>query len=196
MKTTIYIVRHGQTRWNLLGEPNAGQRVPINTFGIKQAKKSAKHFKKIFLHCVYCSPALRTRQTAKIIAPKHKHLLEKNFNVRDMGNLDGTTIKQMLKIVPDVEKQWKKEGIDWIPPGTKESVRSYMDRSVDAFNKVAEKHKGETALIVTHAGVMRAIIHWIAGGKPEDFFSRKMPENAEVVKIVYDGKKFKIKEIK
>lgn len=191
----IFIVRHGQTKWNLEKRAQGSRRVPINSEGKKQAEKLAQKFKKINLTAIYSSPALRTKQTAKIIAKEHK--IKVVFDVLWIeciqGNLAGLTGDQMKKMIPNLEQQWAKDGIDWRPPGDGETIRELQNRTISAFNKLINKHNiDDVVLVVTHGGTIKSLVHYLHGGKPEDFFHAQAFENAEVVEIDFDGKQCKI----
>ena len=65
---TLYLVRHGQTSWNLEGRTQGKKDSNLTSLGIKQAKKLGEYFKNIELNEIYCSPLERAYLTARIIA--------------------------------------------------------------------------------------------------------------------------------
>lgn len=188
-KTIVYLARHGQTRWNVERRAQGLRRVPLNESGRKQARRLARFFQKVMLDKVYASPALRARQTAKIIAPKQKILVSKGFRERELQFHDGLTLKQVKKIIPDIEQQWERDGIDWKPPGGGETLREFQKRAVKAFKQLINQNKGKQVLVVTHGSVMKAVTHWLHDGKPEGYLRVRKIQNAEVVRVVLNGKK-------
>ncbi len=192
MLTKIYLVRHGQTNWNVRGIFQGQRKVCINNTGKEQVKRLAKALEGVSFDVVYCSPALRAMQTARILVPKSKLLFHRDFREFDRPTLEGLTQKKLKKIIPDVEEQWNRDGIDWRPPGGGETLREYQARSISAFKEIVKSNAGKTILIVTHGGPLKAIVHWLHGGKPEDFLHVKNPENAECVVIMHSDKKTKI----
>lgn len=113
-----------------------------------------------------------------------------------MGALEGLTDEELKKLIPDVEQQWARDKIDWRPPGGGETVREFQKRCISAFRKRVKDNIGKIILIVTHGGVMRSIIHWLHGGKPEEFFQIISPENSEAVKITWNGRKYSVEHKK
>lgn len=192
MQTTVYLVRHGQTNWNLIKKFQGLRRVPINKVGKEQVKRLAKDLKGISFDVVYSSPVLRARQTAKILVPKHKIILNKDLRELDRRAHEGFTPEQIKKLIPDIEAQWARDNIDWRSPFGGETLREYQARSIKAFKEIVKKHKGKSILVVTHGGPLKAIVHFLHSGKPEDFLHVKNPENAECVVIVSAGNKSRV----
>jgi len=188
-KTIIYLVRHGQTLWNIIKRTQGMRRVPLNRIGKRQAILLAKKLKDLPFNVIYASPALRTMQTARIIAPGKKIIPHPDIRELDRPAFEGLTHKQIRKRIPDIEQQWAQKGIDWRPPAGGESLREYQKRSIRAFKQLVRKHQGKQILVVTHGGPIKSIVHWLHGGNPKDFLHRRNPENAEVVRIViHNGK--------
>lgn len=87
-------------------------------------------------------------------------------------------------------------GIDWKPPGG-ESKRKVIKRALNGFKKLLKKHKGQQILAVTHASIIKAIVHCIRGRKPETYFDYDNPfETGDAVRIICDGKKFAITKLR
>ena len=63
----IYLVRHGETDWNLFRRFNGCTDVYLNRTGIEQAKLQAENLKIVDFDACYCSPQTRARQTCEII---------------------------------------------------------------------------------------------------------------------------------
>ena len=64
---TIYLVRHGQTKWNNNGKYQGWTDVPLNEIGIAQAKAAAEAFKHIHVDYMISSDLERARITAETI---------------------------------------------------------------------------------------------------------------------------------
>lgn len=65
--TTIVLIRHGETDWNVIGRYQGQADPPLNSKGIKQTQQLAKELSKSSIDVIYTSPLLRTKETAEII---------------------------------------------------------------------------------------------------------------------------------
>jgi broad specificity phosphatase PhoE len=63
----IYVVRHGQTDWNLEGRFQGRIDIPLNEKGKNQAKKTKEKLEGIEFDKVFSSPLKRALETAQII---------------------------------------------------------------------------------------------------------------------------------
>ncbi len=187
----IYLVRHGQTDWNLEKRNQGTKPIPLNKIGRKQAKELGEKLKNLKIKAIYSSPNPRAFQTAEEIAKHHKGLKiikVKGISERCFGEIEGLTVEERLKSIPDIEEQWKKEGFDWKPPKG-ESINEFQGNVIKAFKKIIEKHKNENILIVTHGGVIRTILIYLKNVSIDCFFELRNPKNCEVIVIDWDGKK-------
>ena len=83
----IYVLRHGQTSWNVNGKIQGKQDTELNKVGIRQAYEAKEKFNMLNIDLIMCSPLKRTRKTAEIINE------DKNLNIiykeelmeRDLG---------------------------------------------------------------------------------------------------------------
>ena|SRR3989344_3381010 len=192
MPTTIYLIRHGQTNWNLSKKFQGQRKVPINKTGQAQAETLAEKLAGISFNSVYSSGVRRAIQTARIIAPKHKIMVDKDLRELDRPAHEGLVPEQIKALIPGMEEQWARDGIDWRSPLGGETLREYQTRSINSFKRIVKDNLGKCVLIVTHGGPLKSIVHWIHGGKPDDFLHVRNPENAECVVIVHSRKKMRI----
>jgi probable phosphoglycerate mutase len=65
----IYIVRHGQTDWNIgKGSRDVSEDIPLNPEGIRQAQATAASLENIKFDLYFSSPMMRAKQTMRILA--------------------------------------------------------------------------------------------------------------------------------
>lgn len=66
--TTIILVRHGDTDWNVEEVFRGRADIELNETGIEQARLLAKYLESVPIEAVYSSPLKRALETARIIA--------------------------------------------------------------------------------------------------------------------------------
>ena len=79
-KLKLYIVRHGQTEWNVLEKFQGQLNSPLTPEGIKKIEKTASELKNIKFEAVYTSELGRTISTAEIILQHNNFEKIKNKN--------------------------------------------------------------------------------------------------------------------
>ncbi len=59
----IYLVRHGETDWNLAGRLQGSTDIPLNELGKQSALKTAEYFRAndIAISCIMTSPLTRAK---------------------------------------------------------------------------------------------------------------------------------------
>ncbi len=164
IKGRLVILRHGQTGHNVQHLMTGQMDVPLTPEGEEQAREAGRLLSPIIFDKVYCSTLSRAFNTAAL-ALEHAET-----QIRLM-NADGTwQIEKRREIIeqhsgdftgrnhktdPDV-LAWQRTYDTPLPGG--ESDREVVER-VGAFyqNEIVPRMKrGETVLVVAHAGVLRA----------------------------------------
>lgn len=84
----LYIVRHGQTNYNVAGLHNADPKVDVHLTdtGISEAKTIAERLKDIPFNAIYVSELPRTRQTADIINEFHQIPIHIDARLNDINS--------------------------------------------------------------------------------------------------------------
>lgn len=159
MTNTIYIVRHGQTEWNLLGKTQGHGNSDLTPKGIEQAELLADSMTKYPIDYIYSSDLGRAYQTAEIIGNKLSIEVEKTEALREMnfGTWEGRIIKDIIEEDPELYKMWRNEPhIAKIPQG--ETLSQIKERT-DAFIKeINEKYDGKHIVLVTHSLCARIML--------------------------------------
>ena len=159
MTNTIYIVRHGQTEWNLLGRTQGHGNSDLTPKGIEQAELLADSMTKYPIDYIYSSDLGRAYQTAEIIGNKLNIEVEKTEALREMnfGTWEGRIIKDIIEEDPELYKMWRNEPhLAKIPQG--ETLSQIKERT-DAFIKeINEKYDGKHIVLVTHSLCARIML--------------------------------------
>ena len=87
----IYVLRHGQTSWNVDRKIQGKQDTELNEVGIRQAYEAKEKFNMLNIDLIMCSPLKRTKKTAEIInQDKNLHIIyKKELIERDLGEFEG-----------------------------------------------------------------------------------------------------------
>ena len=156
----IYLVRHGQTDWNLFRKFNGVTDTLLNQTGIAQAKLQAENLRNVSVDACFCSPRTRARQTCEIIY-KGPIVFDNRLVEINAGEFEGAdqTDAETMKLLWQAIRNGDK--------GT-ESFKDFMERNCDFCDMIVEGYKGENVLIVTH-GVIARLINYYFNGKPKGY---------------------------
>ncbi len=156
----IYLVRQGETDWNLFRRANGVTDTFLNITGIAQAKLQAENLRNVNFDVCFCSPQTRARQTCEIIY-KGPIVFDDRLKEIICGEFEGAdeTDAEVMKLI------WQAIMIG--DKGT-ESYKDFMKRNCDFCDMIEEDHKGKNVLIVTHAVNIRVIDYYFKG-KPKDY---------------------------
>lgn len=154
--TTLFIIRHGQTDWNLAEKLQGHTDIPLNAQGIEQAQKVAQFLKKkqISLASLYSSDLQRAHQTAHEISKIFTVDIILSADLREghFGKAQGLTKKEYHDLYGPFDYQVLPEEIEAEP-------RHQVIARVKKFlTLIAQKHKGQQIAVVTHGGAIRSLI--------------------------------------
>jgi len=188
--TRITMMRHGET------DANAGKRIsdagevsPLNETGRKQAQKAGAQMKKEGRNfdIIIASPALRTQETARIVAEELGYtgeiIVVPELIERNAGECSG-------KSHTEIENWYKeKTGKNLDGPyhyraayehGGGEHEENHQTRVEWAINDILAKYPGKRVLVVAHGGTSRAFnIHFFNLSMEEWYGRDGRIDNAE-----------------
>jgi len=193
---TIYLVRHGRTDWNdkrlIMGQTDRS----LTKDGISKAEILAKELANIKLDKVYSSDLLRAKQTAQIIAGKHKLIVETSKSLRERyyAHLEGKHRSKLKEIDDALSLLSKDKRFSYKHHPDIESMEELMDRFLKFLRTISLENLGKTILVVSHGGPM-----WIFLSLLNYFDSQKSLikiNNLSFIKLESDGVNFKVLETK
>ena len=156
-----FLVRHGETDWNLTGRGQGQSEVPLNARGRAQAQAAAARLRPLRFTAAYASDQGRAMQTAQPIMRGRKLPLITlpGLRERSYGAWEGLTDAEIAARDPQRHAARLAEGVSWAPPGG-ESMQQLFARVAAAVDRLREAHAGEEGdlLLVAHGGSLRAAI--------------------------------------
>lgn len=173
------MVRHAKTVDNILKiySRDVTPLDPILKLKLIETKRKLKEFN---FKNIYVSELLRCRETLEQIIDKDKHyMVDSRINEFDYGDFKGYTYIEINKMYPYIYGQLEKNTFSTkIPSG--ESYNEFFSRVNDFLEELKEKN--ENTLIVSHDGVIRAILSQICG--LDNFFNFSI-ENAKISAVSF-----------
>jgi len=163
--TEVIFIRHGETLWNIEGRVMGQLDSPLSERGERQAAAIARRLSATSFDHLYSSDLGRAVQTATAIANKcNKDVnLETGLRERNMGVFQGRTREEKKAEYPEVWKECKAVGPDYIIPGGGESQKKRLARSIEVMNRLADTHPDETLVVVSHDGILRGFFSHLLG---------------------------------
>lgn len=151
--TTIGIIRHGITDWNLKGIEQGRIDVPLNDEGKLQAIALAERLTAEEPWDLLISSELaRAKETAEIISERLEmpiSFLDARLIEMDSGEIEGTTEAERLE-------KW---GVDWQRLDlAMESQDIAAQRGLEFFEEISKKFEGKRVLIISHASLIGATL--------------------------------------
>lgn len=155
----LYLVRHGETTWNLESRYQGHTDVELSDKGLYQGELLGKKMAKVKLDAIYASDLSRAYQTAQCVAKHHQLAVNKDPLMRELhfGEWEGLTYKEIKEKYGDLAHQWFYNPVDLqIPKG--EHFRDLATRAKNVVDKLLDEHQDEHILVVSHGGTIRTII--------------------------------------
>jgi probable phosphoglycerate mutase len=164
MTTYLCIVRHGETAWNAEHRVQGQLDIPLNEIGLRQAQTVAGRLKEERFDAIYSSDLVRARQTADPISNflSIKILLEKDLRERHYGIFERLTYAEVKVRYPEDYARFEARDPEYAFR-TGESLRDFSARSIKIITAIADRHKGQSVLVVTHGGVLDKLYRFITG---------------------------------
>ena len=91
----IYIIRHGKTELNKSKVLQGRSNYPLTGEGVRQAEEAAARLGDVTFAHVFSSPLIRAVQTAEIIAPQIKPVIDERLIEMDYGPYEGTDMTHL-----------------------------------------------------------------------------------------------------
>jgi len=194
---SLYIVRHGETEWNVKRLLQGQTDIPLNKTGEIQAEKLAKKLRGAEFAMIFSSDLLRAKRTAEIVALEKKIAVRttKALRERKFGRFEGKSweAEEFQSLFDKFLKLSAKQRFKTTAYEGSESDEELMSRFIPFIRETSVAYPGKNVLVVTHGGVMRAFLNHLAYDKGKEIQPGSI-ENAAYIRLLCDGVDFFVKE--
>jgi uncharacterized phosphatase len=172
LTTTICLIRHGETDWNVSGRLQGREDIELNNLGREQAIQAIRYFQTEPWEVMVSSPLKRAFETAQIIASglsiPSVHVVEE-ITERCYGSASG--------LLPEERRNRFPEGIP-----DQEGFEYLCQRAMTGLSKIAKDFAGKKIIVVSHGGLINSILYSLSGGEFGSFKTRL--KNGSINKLI------------
>ena len=172
--TELIAIRHGQTDANSDGRLQGHFDSPLDPEGVRQAECLARRLQSEQFDALYCSDLIRAVTTAAIVGQACGLRPESLPELREwhMGELENRRYEDLRRTHPEIMNGFKFDAADLHIPGG-ETKTAFYRRIGAVMDQLAERHPGGRILVVTHGGVLQAMLKHVLGkGNSWNFLPR------------------------
>ncbi|WP_419781261.1 histidine phosphatase family protein [Maridesulfovibrio sp.] len=157
----IILIRHGEivdAKGRAVGQID----LPLSENGLAQAAQLAESLDSFRPRRIYCSPLSRTLQTASLIEEKYglESIHVPEIKEISLGSWEGLDFKTIKSRYPNEFENRGQDMAQFRPPKG-ENFNDLKIRVQSFFEQLADDN--EPVIIVTHAGVIRSMLHIVLG---------------------------------
>ena len=170
----LWLVRHGQTDWNLERRYQGHSDTPLNATGLEQAALAAASLTAVSLTAVsltavsltgrryaaiYSSDLRRVRTTAEIIGQVlgMEVILDPRLREVNFGVWEGMLAADIEARYP-VEWEARRLDLQHVRPPGGESVQDVADRIWPAIDELSARHSGAPLILVSHGLALATVL--------------------------------------
>ena len=161
----FFVIRHGETAWNVEGRFQGQKDTALNEKGLAQAATLGERLAGHSFEAVLTSPLDRAKKTAELAASKCKfgEFTEiPAFTEINHGDWEGRLSTEVAEEWPELLRRWHTAPETVKMPGEGgESLEDIARRAVSAVEAAAKKYKGDV-LLASHDAVIKVLLcYWL-----------------------------------
>ncbi|MGX1827254.1 histidine phosphatase family protein [Paenibacillus taichungensis] len=192
-KTIIYLIRHGQTEWNVNERFQGHQDSPLTELGVKQAQWLGESIQNEKIDIMYSSPSHRTLRTAEIIRDAREiDIIESDdFKEINLGIWEGKRQEEVKEKYPEQFNNF------WHDPEkfkvqSSETFQDVIKRSVNKLDEILHINQGKSILKVTHTVVVKLLMAYFEDRPMKNIWNPPFIHPACLCKIEFQMNKPKV----
>ncbi len=184
----IYIMRHGETKWNKRSKLQGQVDIPLAPKGIEQAQMTAEGMKEIPFDHIFSSPLKRAYKTAQIVRMDRPIEIVRDDRLKEMsfGTSEGKCIGKIMENPAMTRYQrFRLDPEHFRPAKYGEYFQDVLRRTDEFFKEeiVPLEGKAENVLIVAHGCVVRSFILNLTGRSLGQFWKTPFGKNCSSVAL-------------
>lgn len=194
----LFLVRHGQSQWNLENRFTGWQDIDITELGQREAVAAGQMLKSEDIAVAFTSRLMRAKHTLDIILEQINQKVvpiyrDKALNERSYGKLEGLNKSETIKKYGAEQVHIWRRSFEVAPPGG-ESLKDTYNRVIPYFETVIAPflQQQQNVLIVAHGNSLRALIMHLEKLSVEEIVQREIATGEPLV-YVFDHQMHAVK---
>jgi len=164
--STLVLVRHGESQWNLENRFTGWVDVPLSPKGVEEAKRAGEKIKKEGVHFdkAYTSALQRAQVTLSLILEVLGQtsltvIKDQALNERHYGDLQGLNKAETEKKFGETQVKIWRRSYDVAPPNG-ESLKDTAARTLPYFESkiLSDLKQGKNVIVSAHGNSLRSIV--------------------------------------
>jgi alpha-ribazole phosphatase len=189
LRTSIWLVRHGQTVNNRERRYQGRGDSPLTSYGQLQTRALAERLRPIPFGVALVSPAERTRLAAAAILEGRRGVLlqpDERWAEASHGRWEGLTYREVVARYPEEARARWAAGLDGRAEGG-ESLGEVGARVAEAWRELLRLHRGGRVLVATHATPIQLVLCASFGLGPDQHWRWRIDLGSVTCIDVYGG---------
>lgn len=185
----LYLIRHGQTMWNVDGRIQGKTDIPLNDTGLCQADLLSAAMEERVVEngpvtAVFSSPLKRAEQTATIVAARISLpvISVKELKEVDFGLWEGLTWDMIHRRYQEDFAVWDRNPTEGTPTGG-EDREGCKARCRKGMEYILDHSRGDI-MIVAHGGILVFVVDYLLRAQTQK--NEIIVRNASITTVEYD----------
>lgn len=183
----LFLIRHGQTDWNIKGKIQGSHDIELNLTGIKQAEELSNKIleDKYKFSKIYSSPQKRAIKTAEILdkVTNVEYIPIEGLQEINLGEWEGLSWAEVKEKYPIEYDEWYINRRYTKPPKG-ESYQDMLQRVLTSIYKIINGNCDDV-VIVTHSAVIMCIQCYLTN-TPFNEMTKFKTDNTSITEIDSD----------
>ncbi|BCS97368.1 phosphatase [Desulfoluna limicola] len=182
--TTLYLVRHGQTTWNLERRLQGHLDSRLTETGRNQAMAAGELLSHTSITAAFASPLGRAMETAHLIIGQRNIPLTPKEGLKEigLGLLEGMSMDEAKRAHPIPFANFWNQPHRFTLEGA-ETVSQLQKRVLRSITDIANNHAGQSLLLVSHAIAIKTALAFFLKKELTELGEIILPENGSILTI-------------
>lgn len=193
----LYIIRHGQTSWNIERRLQGRSDIPLNENGRALAAQTAEGMRHIPFDLAFTSPLIRAKETAELVLAgrgvpiyEDERIIEISFGVYEGRHWTEADTKEALDPLRATEDETAAYEISnffyhperYQPAKGGETLEQLAARTADFMDDICARPdlRDKTVLVSTHGAALSGLLNSMRTYEPRDFWDKGVASNCGV----------------
>jgi len=189
----LYLVRHGQTEWNVQKRMQGWANSNLTELGKRNAIALGEKLKAVTFDAIYTSTSERTIETAELIIGNQNLHIESDRNLREifLGEWEGKTHEELKALYPKQYNNFWEQPADY-KPFNGETFEELNNRVILVLQNIISNHKEGNVLIVSHSVFLKSLMMYVKGKEVKDLWAPPYVNDTSLTILEIEDNTYKV----